>query len=594
MLIGEEGKWVRLRRRELAVFNADDDAPLQLLSASSDSTVKLWSLSAQKCLHTFSHHSSAVWSLFSQHPTLEIFYSGDRAGNVCKIDLEGTGDPGEGECILLARDGPEDEGESRSGCEGITQLVAQDDSFIWTAGGSSSVKRWKDVAPRSRRAGAIATRSAGDIPEGRELRSGTPPIAESPPEAWSERDRVGGPTVSFLEGLTSSLSRTTSSPTPHSLIASAQPGVARPSSLRTRPAATSSASQTSRPSLLQYHHSNSSMNGHSTTLFDIPYDSLVPLTSPEDTYFSPAFTNRARDPDATTIYSSASVLSVPQFGLGTRPNASTSPSSFNRRPQSIIDGAHEPAPHPTNIARRDYLDREGCNEAAPLRAEPDDVIQGRHGLVRCEVLNDRRHVLTVDTEEEIALWDIVQGRCLGVFAPDEISLASRRPSDAVSSVSGSVSTGSDSVAGADVLEFVRERIEGEVASVPSWCKCDTRVGSLTVHLEEARVFDAEVYADESGAGEPGDFPPDHRLLLGKWVLRHLFDVSLPSLSLRFFAFADHLSTDRASSRPRWSNERGEEPPWWANCASTRCPTSSLSPAFPLLPLSRPLLSNPLA
>lgn len=272
------------------------------------------------------------------------------------------------------------------------------------------------------------------------------------------------------------------------------------------------------------------MNGHSTTLFDIPYDSLIPLTSPED-YLSPAFISRARDPDVATIYSTASVLSVPQFGLGTRPSASTSPSSFNRRPQSIIDGTHDSSRHPTNIARRDYLDREGCNEASPLRTTPDDVIQGRHGLVRCEVLNDRRHVLTLDTEEEIALWDIVQGRCLGIFAPDEISLASRKPFDAVSSVSGSGSTGSDSVAGADVLEFVRERIEGEIASVPTWCKCDTRVGSLTVHLEEARVFDGEVYADESGAGEPGGFPTDHRLVLGKWVLRHLFDVSLlPTLA----------------------------------------------------------------
>lgn len=266
------------------------------------------------------------------------------------------------------------------------------------------------------------------------------------------------------------------------------------------------------------------MSGPSTTLYDISYDSLIPLTSPEDTYFSPAFSSRARDPDAATIYSANSVLSVPQFGLGPRPNASTSPSSYGRRPQSIQDHAHEPAPHPTNIARREFLEREGCNEAVPLRSEPDDVIQGRHGLTRCEILNDRRHVLTLDTEAEISLWDIVQGRCLGVFAPEELNLVSRRPSDAASSVSGSGSNGSDSVSDADMLDYVRERIEGE-ASVAVWCKCDTRVGSLTVHLEEARVFDAEVYADEANVGAPSDFPVDHRLLYGKWVLRHLFDVS---------------------------------------------------------------------
>lgn len=43
----------------------------------------------------------------------------------------------------------------------------------------------------------------------------------------------------------------------------------------------------------------------------------------------------------------------------------------------------------------------------------------------------------------------------------------------------------------DVLEFVKDRIEGEV-SIATWCSCTTRTGALTVHLEEGRVFDAEV------------------------------------------------------------------------------------------------------
>lgn len=505
----------------------------QLLSASSDATVKLWSLAAQKCLHTFSHHTSSVWSLFSQHPNLEIFYSGDRDGNVCKIDLEGTGDPGEGECLLLARDGPESS-DSSAGREGITQLVAQDDSYVWTAGGSSSIKRWKDIAPRSRRAGAITTRRKEERSiehrHGEDAaRSSTPEpqqsIAESPVEAGLELSRPHAPSVSFLEGLTTDLTRTTSSPTSRT-IGSASPPVHRPSSLRTRPSATSSASQTSRP-LAHTVHSNSQSSTSSKTLFDVPYDSLIPLTQPEDTYFSSAFLSRARDPDAATIYSSASILSVPHFGMGHRPSMSTSPpSSSFRRPQSVRSTGDAHDVHPTNIARRDFLDREDCSEAIPLRSAPDEIIAGQHGLVRCEVLNDRRHVLTIDTEEEVALWDIVRGRCVGVFAPEELVIPSRRPSDAFSSMSGTGSNGSDSVNGADILEYVRERIEGE-AAIATWCKCDARVGSLTVHLEEARVFDGEVYADEAGleGGEGADLPPDHRLSLGKWVLRNLFDVS---------------------------------------------------------------------
>ncbi|GAA5958591.1 hypothetical protein JCM21900_003989 [Sporobolomyces salmonicolor] len=519
VLISEEGKWV--------------------LSASSDSTVKLWSLTAQKCLHTFSHHASSVWSLFSQHPTLEIFYSGDRNGNLCKVDLEGTGDPGEGECLVLARDGPEDGDEGRTGSEGITQLVAQDDSWVWTAGGSSTVKRWKDIAPRSRRAGAVAMRAkeSGDEPSLAEYRAldSTADLSlgltgssleVSPSSSTLERDR---PSVSFHDNLTAPLTRTASSPTPRfPTQASGTPRspsqashlalAGRPSSLRTTRQSLASTT-TTRP-LLEHLGSSSSP----TSLCDIPYDSLVPLTLPEDTYFTPAFTARQRDPDAATIYSPMSGVSAPGLGLDSlhRPQLVAASSSSLRRPHSIVDISRGA----TNVSQRDYLDRESAAEATPLRSGPDDLIEGGYGLIRCELLNDRQHALTLDTENELALWDVVRGCCVGVFASDELqdALAKRRPSETASSVTGSGrATSSNSTAhGFDLLEYVKHRIEGEV-TISTWCKCDTRVGALTIHVEEARAFDAEAYIDECGIGPPEDFPPDHRLSLGKWVLRQLFD-----------------------------------------------------------------------
>ncbi|GAA6032860.1 hypothetical protein JCM8097_000833 [Rhodosporidiobolus ruineniae] len=511
-----------------AVLLADDGK--WLLSASSDSTVKLWSLAAQKCLHTFSHHAASVWSLFSQHPTLEIFYSGDRAGNLCKIDLEGTGDPGEGECIVLARDGPDDDDERR-GHEGITQLVAQDDSWVWTASGSSSVKRWKDVPPKARRMGAILKRARengeGIVPEEprvespisseaeprRSIDSPNPSFPSSSPSS-PERDRPAAFSVSFLEGLTTPLGRTSSSPTPRSPANAAHlASSGRPSSLRTpRQSLTSG----QRPPLDQL--VPASFNP--TTLVDIPYDALVPLVQPEDEFFAPTF-HRYRDPDAATIYSTVSGTSAPGLGLGSlhRPHLVSASSSSFRRPHSIADLSHDA----TNIAQRDYLERESAAEATPLRSEPDDVIEGGYGLVRCALLNDRQHALTQDTEDQIALWNVVRGTCIGIFARDELqdALAKRRPSDAATS---SILSASSWKAGEriDVLEYVRERIEGEV-SIATWCRCDTRTGSLTIHLEQARVFDAEAYIDECGVGPAEDFPPDHRLYLGKWVLRRLFD-----------------------------------------------------------------------
>ncbi|GAA5883735.1 hypothetical protein JCM3774_001666 [Rhodotorula dairenensis] len=505
-----------------AVLLADDGK--WLLSASSDSTVKLWSLAAQKCLHTFSHHNSSVWSLFSQHSSLEIFYSGDRDGNLCKVDFAGTGEPTEGECILLARDGPEDPTD-RTGNDGITQMVAQDDTWVWTVGGSSSVKRWKDVLPKLQRAAMIVRRAKesgdyGTVPDPRASSSPVPseivasptetsPSPASPPSSPPVRERPPSHSVSFLEGLTAPLARTSSSPTPRSpsQLAQVVSSAHRPSSLR---ASRLSVTTTSRPA---YEHL---ITDNPTSCCDIPYDSLVPLTLPEETYFAPAFASRYRDPDAATIYSTISRTSGSH-----RPPLPNMHSSSYRRTQSIA----ETTTGATNIAQREYFERESVAEAVPLRSDPDDVIEGGHGLVRCELLNDRQHALTQDTEDGIALWDIVRGHCVGVFAPNQLSdaLSMRRPSDNASasglSVGGSVrSNGHVS----DLLDYVRERIEGEV-SIATWCKCDTRVGALTVHLEEARVFDAEAYLEECGVGPAEDYPPDHRLCLGKWVLRQLFD-----------------------------------------------------------------------
>ncbi|CAG8855315.1 35987_t:CDS:2, partial [Gigaspora margarita] len=56
-----------------------DDGEL-VLSGSSDTTIKLWSLKARRCINTFTVHSDSVWSLYSDHPRLETFY----AGSVCK------------------------------------------------------------------------------------------------------------------------------------------------------------------------------------------------------------------------------------------------------------------------------------------------------------------------------------------------------------------------------------------------------------------------------------------------------------------------------------------------------------------------------
>jgi len=149
------------------------------------------------------------------------------------------------------------------------------------------------------------------------------------------------------------------------------------------------------------------------------------------------------------------------------------------------------------------------------------VIKGGHGLVRSVILNDRIHVLTVDTSGEVKVWDIVRGVCKGRFEREEVYAASRGGSVSGASLNQrSVSSAEmvsdggdkDNTGGSvvvldggeaakersprEALEVVRERIEGE-AAVQSWCTTDTKAGVLVVHVGE-KCFDAEIYADEAG------------------------------------------------------------------------------------------------
>jgi WD repeat-containing protein 48 len=45
---------------------------------------------------------------------------------------------------------------------------------------------------------------------------------------------------------------------------------------------------------------------------------------------------------------------------------------------------------------------------APIFEDPENVIQGEHGLIKHTVLNNRRMVVTEDKCGEIALWDLIK------------------------------------------------------------------------------------------------------------------------------------------------------------------------------------------
>ncbi|KAL7624468.1 hypothetical protein AAE478_006033 [Parahypoxylon ruwenzoriense] len=104
-----------------------------VMTASSDQTVKVWSVTAGRCVYTLTMHNDSVWSLFSEHPELAVFYSSDRSGLIVKTDTRGTVEMDEGLSVAVAQEH-----------DGVSKLVACGD-YIWSATSSSSINRWTNV-----------------------------------------------------------------------------------------------------------------------------------------------------------------------------------------------------------------------------------------------------------------------------------------------------------------------------------------------------------------------------------------------------------------------------------------------------------------
>jgi WD repeat-containing protein 48 len=360
--------------------------------------------------------------LFSSHPSFEVFYSGDRSGLVCRTDVERCADVSEGECIVLCQDKGE---QNLATSEGVSKIISFDDSFVWTATGSSSIKRWRAPQRRSVR-----------VPGSYSVQDG----ARSPHSPSNPRTSVSPSIVeSFRSG--ASLHR------------------------RDRDIDT-----------------GDSLNG-------IPYASLVHLTSLNDPFAPFSTTARGGDADVATLYSAASIMSVPR--------QARSPSQ-----PAFSPGVDSPGLGPVNTARAEFEEREVATEASPLLDEPDAVITGDTGLVRSIILNDRIHALTIDAHGDVAVWDIVRGVALGRYSRGDIAAASQK-----GSVSGKSGGSERERSPREALETVRELVEGE-AFVLQWCSVDTKTGMLTVNLND-KCLESELYADEAGY-ERGSFNDEQR------------------------------------------------------------------------------------
>ncbi|KAJ3704074.1 hypothetical protein LUZ61_007779 [Rhynchospora tenuis] len=129
----------------------------------------------------------------------------------------------------------------------------------------------------------------------------------------------------------------------------------------------------------------------------------------------------------------------------------------------------------------------------PVYKEHDFTIPGLPAIIKHEILNNRRHVLTKDTAGSVKLWDITKGVVIEDYG--KVSFEEKK-------------------------EELFERV-----SIPAWFTMDTRLGCLSVHLETPQCFSAEMYAMDlnlTGFNEDAKINLAHETLKGllyHWLIK---------------------------------------------------------------------------
>ncbi|PAV88354.1 hypothetical protein WR25_07590 isoform B [Diploscapter pachys] len=136
-----------------------------------------------------------------------------------------------------------------------------------------------------------------------------------------------------------------------------------------------------------------------------------------------------------------------------------------------------------------YIDDEYSYYAAlsiPFQRNPDLVVPGAASIKQHFILNDKRHVVTRDSEGGVALYDILACKRIADYG--------HKPFE-------------------DIIKDYSRKI-----FVPSWFTVDVKSGMLQVNLDESDVFAAWLSAKDAGFEDS-----DNKINYGGMMLRSLFE-----------------------------------------------------------------------
>ncbi|KAL8578817.1 WD repeat-containing protein 48 [Nucella lapillus] len=137
----------------------------------------------------------------------------------------------------------------------------------------------------------------------------------------------------------------------------------------------------------------------------------------------------------------------------------------------------------------------------PASTQPDFVIKGGPSIRQYHVLNDKRHILTKDTDNNVALWDVLTAKKV------------------------------DDRGQVDFDEEIKRHFK--MVYVPNWFSVDLKTGLLTIHLDDSDCFAAWMSTRDLGLDIPPEAPETKnnigttllQALLKHWPKAQLEEVS---------------------------------------------------------------------
>lgn len=128
----------------------------------------------------------------------------------------------------------------------------------------------------------------------------------------------------------------------------------------------------------------------------------------------------------------------------------------------------------SRAAQEAHLNNHSNIDEVPLNLTPDVLIKGNPAVINYHILNDKRHIITRESDNSVALYDVLKARKIECLHSADSPISAQENYEAE----------------------IKKR--SKIVYVPNWFTVDLKIGLPCVHLEETESFSAWVSARDYG------------------------------------------------------------------------------------------------